>query len=80
MQLQPPKGGFFVRKEYMTEKQFDDVTLNRLKFVKWLENHSGRPDRHGVQTPLPAFEAELVKEPESSRRNTSFIPENTTGV
>ncbi len=77
------KGGFFVKEEIMAEKQqpiFDKATLARLKFVQWHELQSGRPDKHGVQTPVPVFESQ-PKEPEKgSRRDQPFFPDNMTGV
>ena len=67
----------------MAEKEqhgFDPTIVKRLQFVKWYDLQTGRPDRHGVRTPLPTFEAASEESQQGSRREKSFIPDNTTGV
>jgi hypothetical protein len=67
-------------KEVNSENNFDEKTLKRLQFLKWLASQDGRPDRHGIQSPLPEFCSKGLKDPEPIRRDKPFFPEDMTGV
>lgn len=66
----------------MTENKtnFNEETIKRLEFIKWIEAQSGRPDRHGRRISLPEFIGKGLEEPTKDTDAKPFMPENMTGV